>query len=218
MRNSTINDRTLDAAISDALTELALDLRWSFNHSADRLWKQLDHELWDLTHNPWVLLQTVSREKLQTITSDPGFQGILADLHREKALIEKSESWFQTAHPHSGVSTVAYFSMEFMLSEALPISLGGLGNVTAISLKQQATWVCRWSALACSINRAISARRLMHKATSKLCTHSMILGSFRFGQCANQAANGCAWRPLSRLQVVDQSLAGPGRPGEIVFA
>ncbi len=135
MRNSTIDDRTLDAAISDALTELALDLRWSFNHSADRLWKQLDHELWDLTHNPWVLLQTVSREKLQTITSDPGFQGILADLHREKALIEKSESWFQTAHPHSGVSTVAYFSMEFMLSEALPIYSGGLGNVAGDQLK-----------------------------------------------------------------------------------
>ena len=55
----TIGDRPLDPAISDALTDLALDLRWSFNHSADRLWEQLDPELWELTHNPWVLLQTV---------------------------------------------------------------------------------------------------------------------------------------------------------------
>jgi len=135
MRDSTIDDRPLDAGISDALTELALDLRWSFNHSADQLWKQLDHELWDLTHNPWVLLQTVSREKLQTVTSDPGFQELVADLRREKALIEKSEAWFQTAHPRSGVSTVAYFSMEFMLSEALPIYSGGLGNVAGDQLK-----------------------------------------------------------------------------------
>ena len=135
MRDSKINARLLDARISDALTELALDLRWSFNHSADQLWKQLDHELWDLTHNPWVLLQTVSREKLQTVASGPGFQELVADLRREKTLIEKAEAWFQTAHPRSGISTVAYFSMEFMLSEGLPIYSGGLGNVAGDQLK-----------------------------------------------------------------------------------
>ncbi|MFZ0807724.1 MAG: alpha-glucan family phosphorylase [Candidatus Sulfotelmatobacter sp.] len=130
-----ITDRSLDPAISDALTDLALDLRWSFNHSADQLWAQLDPELWELTHNPWVLLQTVSREKLQSVTSDPTFQQLLADLHHEKALAEESEAWFQKAHPHSGVSTIAYFSMEFMLSEALPIYSGGLGNVAGDQLK-----------------------------------------------------------------------------------
>ena len=140
MSDSTIVDRQiadhpLDTAISDALTDLALDLRWSFNHSADQLWEQLDPELWELTHNPWVLLQTVSREKLQTVTSDPRFQRLLADLHREKTLAEESEAWFQKAHPRSGVSTIAYFSMEFMLSEALPIYSGGLGNVAGDQLK-----------------------------------------------------------------------------------
>ena len=110
-------------------------IRWSFNHSADQLWEQLDPELWELTHNPWVLLQTVSREKLQSVTSDPRFQKLLADVHREKTLAEESESWFQKAHPRSGVSTIAYFSMEFMLSEALPIYSGGLGNVAGDQLK-----------------------------------------------------------------------------------
>jgi glycogen phosphorylase len=131
----TITDRPLDTAISDALTDLALDLRWSFNHSADQLWEQLDPELWELTHNPWVLLQTVSRAKLQIVTSDPKFQRLLADVHREKTLVEESEAWFQKAHPRSGVSTIAYFSMEFMLSEALPIYSGGLGNVAGDQLK-----------------------------------------------------------------------------------
>ena len=135
MSSSTIDDRPFDKGISDALTDLALDLRWSFNHSADQLWEQLDPELWELTHNPWVLLQTVSREKLQTVTSEPGFQKLLADLHREKMLAEASEAWFQKAHPGSGVSTIAYFSMEFMLSEALPIYSGGLGNVAGDQLK-----------------------------------------------------------------------------------
>src|SRR5579862_3463004 len=131
----TIADRPLDTAISDALTDLALDLRWSFDHSADQLWEQLGPELWELTHNPWVLLQTVSREKLQSVTSDPRFQKLVADLRREKTVTEESEAWFQKAHPRSGLSCVAYFSMEFMLSEALPIYSGGLGNVAGDQLK-----------------------------------------------------------------------------------
>ena len=133
--SSTFVDHPLDTTISDALTDLASDLRWSFNHSADRLWEQLDPELWELTHNPWVLLQTVSQEKLQSVTADPDFQKLLTDLHRENTLAEQSDAWFQKAHPRSGVSTIAYFSMEFMLSEALPIYSGGLGNVAGDQLK-----------------------------------------------------------------------------------
>ncbi len=128
-------DHPLDTSISDALTDLALDLRWSFNHAADRLWQQLDPERWELTHNPWVLLQTVSWEKLQSVSADPDFQKLLTALHREKALAEEPNAWFQKAHPRSGISTIAYFSMEFMLSEALPIYSGGLGNVAGDQLK-----------------------------------------------------------------------------------
>ena len=45
----------------NSLAELALDLRWSWNHAADEVWQKLDPALWELTHNPWVVLQTVSR-------------------------------------------------------------------------------------------------------------------------------------------------------------
>jgi len=127
--------RSSETASSDALAELALDLRWSFDHSADKLWEQLDPELWDLTHNPWVILQTVSREKLQSIAADPGSQKLLDDLRRERRTAEESPGWFQNAHPESPLRTVAYFSMEFMLSEALPIYSGGLGNVAGDQLK-----------------------------------------------------------------------------------
>jgi starch phosphorylase len=191
MSGSTFADPPLDAGISDALTDLALDLRWSFNHSADKLWEQLDPELWELTHNPWVLLQTVSREKLQAVTSDPGFQTLLDDLRREKKLAEESEAWFQEAHPGSGVSTIAYFSMEFMLSEALPIYSGGLGNVAGDQLKAASNLGV--PEFLCSTNKAIFGRKLMRKATSKPCTHSMIPASFRFDRCASPTANGCAW-------------------------
>jgi starch phosphorylase len=135
MSSPAYSHRPSETPVSDALTELALDLRWSFNHSADKLWQRLDPELWDLTHNPWVILQTVSQEKLQRVAADPNFQSLLADLHQERRTAEQSEAWFQKTHPNSALKTVAYFSMEFMLSEALPIYSGGLGNVAGDQLK-----------------------------------------------------------------------------------
>ena len=47
----------------------------------------------------------------------------------------KAPAWFQQEHPQSPLTCVAYFSMEFMLSEALPIYSGGLGNVAGDQLK-----------------------------------------------------------------------------------
>ncbi len=135
MSSPVFGKRPSDMSASDNLSELALDLRWSFNHSADKLWARLDPELWDLTHNPWVVLQTVSQERLQSVTAAPDFQALLADLYRERQAAEQSEGWFQQSHPNSQLKTVAYFSMEFMLSEGLPIYSGGLGNVAGDQLK-----------------------------------------------------------------------------------
>ena len=47
----------------------------------------------------------------------------------------EAPAWFQQTYPQSSLSCVAYFSMEFMLSEALPIYSGGLGNVAGDQLK-----------------------------------------------------------------------------------
>jgi starch phosphorylase len=121
--------------ISDALTELALDLRWSFNHSADRLWEWMDPELWGQTHNPWIVLQTVSRKRWQSVIQDADFQLLLRSLHQERRAAEESDAWFQKVHAQSKLEAIAYFSMEFMLSEALPIYSGGLGNVAGDQLK-----------------------------------------------------------------------------------
>jgi glycogen phosphorylase len=135
MSSAAYGARPSETETLDALRGLALDLRWSYDHAADKLWEHLDPELWDATHNPWIVLQTVSREKLQDITTDPNFQSLVADLHRETKMAEKADAWFQKAHPNSALRTVAYFSMEFMLSEALPIYSGGLGNVAGDQLK-----------------------------------------------------------------------------------
>ncbi|MGE5109920.1 MAG: alpha-glucan family phosphorylase, partial [Acidobacteriaceae bacterium] len=117
------------------LTELALDLRWCWNHATDELWRRLDPELWNLTHNPWVVLQTVSRQTTRDAFADPVFRNKANQMLSEKRLVEGGPAWFQTTHPGSPLTCIAYFSMEFMLSEALPIYSGGLGNVAGDLLK-----------------------------------------------------------------------------------
>jgi starch phosphorylase len=119
----------------DALAELALDLRWTWNHATDQLWRQLDPVLWELTQNPWVVLQTVSRDKLQRVLAELAFRKHVDTLVQAAREAAQTPAWFQQACPQAPLSCVAYFSMEFMLSEALPIYSGGLGNVAGDQLK-----------------------------------------------------------------------------------
>ena len=119
----------------DALAELALDMHSSWNHATDLVWRQLDPVLWGLTRNPWLVLQTVSREKLQHFSADPAFRKVVDDLVQSRRDDAAAPAWFQQTHAKSALNCVAYFSMEFMLGEALPIYSGGLGNVAGDQLK-----------------------------------------------------------------------------------
>ena len=138
VRPSRAKDRRLSTDVEgfDSLAELALDMRSSWNHATDEIWRQLDPVLWELTHNPWVVLQTVSREELQRVVSaDPAFRKNVHDLVQARRHAAEAPAWFQKTYPRSPLRSVAYFSMEFMLSEALPIYSGGLGNVAGDQLK-----------------------------------------------------------------------------------
>jgi starch phosphorylase len=119
----------------DSLAKLALDMRWSWNHVTDEVWRQLDPKLWEITHNPWVILQTVSRDSLKKKLDDPAFRKKVDDLIQSGGRAAAEPAWFQKNHPNTPLTCVAYFSMEFMLSEALPIYSGGLGNVAGDQLK-----------------------------------------------------------------------------------
>jgi len=118
-----------------ALNELALNLHWSWNHMADPLWEALDSYLWNTTQNPWVILQTVSEDKVKTLLATPDFQERLSALLQHKRKFFAADAWFQKTHPGAALLTIAYFSMEFMLTEALPIYSGGLGNVAGDQMK-----------------------------------------------------------------------------------
>ena len=126
---------TTDINGLDTLAELALDLRWAWCHDEDDVWRQLDPDLWELTHNPWVVLQTVSKSQFGKVMDDPDFRNKIEALVLSTENSKKKPAWFQLNYPNTTLHCVAYFSLEFMLSEALPIYSGGLGNVAGDQLK-----------------------------------------------------------------------------------
>ena len=118
----------------EGLAEAGIDMRWSWNHTEDPLWNDIDPDLWNLTHNPWLILQTVSFSHLTRLAQDKDFlQQVDEHLHRHRQALE-GPSWFSEKCPASSLS-IAYFSMEFGLSEALPIYSGGLGVLAGDYLK-----------------------------------------------------------------------------------
>jgi starch phosphorylase len=105
-----------------------------------------------------VVLQTVSRDRIERVLADPVFRKNVDGLVEASRQAAEAPAWFQRNHAEAPLTCAAYFSMEFMLSEALPIYSGGLGMWPAINSKPPAIWVCRWSAWDCSTSRAIFAR------------------------------------------------------------
>src|SRR5258705_8841589 len=104
----------------DSLAELALDLRSAWNHATDHVWRELDPALWDLTHNPWVVLQTVSRDRIESVLASSVFRKNVDALVEASRRAMAAPAWFQQKHSGTPLTCAAYFSMEFMLSEALP--------------------------------------------------------------------------------------------------
>jgi starch phosphorylase len=91
--------------------------------------------LWNVTHNPWAVLRTISRDRIEAALADVVFRKYLKELVEQGRDVVETRAWFQQNHSETALSCVAYFSMEFMLNEALPIYSGGLGNVAGDQLK-----------------------------------------------------------------------------------
>src|SRR5699024_4212735 len=79
----------------DALAELALNIRWSWNHAADEVWHQLNPALWELTHNPWIILQSISRNELERQLGEPSFKNKIKELLKQQELSASLPTWFQ---------------------------------------------------------------------------------------------------------------------------
>jgi starch phosphorylase len=118
----------------EGLAEMGLDLRWSWSHGSDVLWEQMDPEIWELTRNPWLILLTISGGRLQALAKDASFRRrVQEQLAQHRQYLEGS-TWFSQTHGKLS-TTIAYLSMEFGLSEALPVYSGGLGILAGDVLK-----------------------------------------------------------------------------------
>lgn len=121
--------------VRDQLEALALDLRWAWSHSTDDLWERLDPVLWGTTRNPWLVLQATSDRDLASFVADRDNAQALERCVRRHAAALATPAWFSQIASRDALSLVAYFSMEFGLSEALPIYAGGLGVLGGDHLK-----------------------------------------------------------------------------------
>jgi len=118
-----------------ALTELALNLRWTWNHTLDELWKSIDPLLWERTHNPWLILQNTSPHRLEELCRDATFSQTLARAIEEHLHYLGEPGWYAEQKTAGDSKRIAYFSMEFGLSEALALYAGGLGVLAGDYLK-----------------------------------------------------------------------------------
>lgn len=117
------------------LATLALDLRWSWHHGSDVLWQQLGEELWQTTQNPWLILESVSDARLQQLSHEPAFLSLLRQQLDERDNSYAEPAWFDDSRAAHLSGQVAYFSMEFGISESLPIYSGGLGILAGDTMK-----------------------------------------------------------------------------------
>ena len=130
----TFQQRSLPQGL-DKLTNLALDLRWTWSHEGDQLWRTVNPEIWARTKNPWLMLQSLSRVELQKLARNPQFSEELDRLLAAREEHYSKPSWFKENHLQGKLGTVAYFSMEFGIGEALPLYAGGLGILAGDYLK-----------------------------------------------------------------------------------
>ncbi|MGH9000443.1 MAG: alpha-glucan family phosphorylase [Acidimicrobiia bacterium] len=117
------------------LHSLAFNLRWSWDERTRDLFRWLDPAGWEASgHDPVALLGIVARERLLAMTKDPGFMSFMTSVHEELVRYTERHRWFQ-GRKGSPLRSVAYFSPEFGITEALPQYSGGLGVLAGDHLK-----------------------------------------------------------------------------------
>ena len=117
------------------LHELAMNLQWSWDGHTRNLFRWIDPAAWEVTgHDPVRLLGMVGRDRLEALSGDRAFMSFLTEVHSDLKANLSAPSWFQD-RPAGALRTVAYFSPEFGIAEALPQYSGGLGVLAGDHLK-----------------------------------------------------------------------------------
>ena len=119
----------------EQLSELALDLRWTWSHAGDQLWRSISPDVWDITQNPWLILQSLSLVELKKLAQNSELRAEFKHLVEARQEYLSRPGWFKQNYSERVLNPVAYFSMEFGVGEALPLYAGGLGILAGDYLK-----------------------------------------------------------------------------------
>ncbi len=122
----------------EPLRELALNLWWTWDREALDLFRYLDAELWEKTyHNPAAMLGQISQEQLDAASKNNTFLAHLQVIHRKFKEYHKIPTWLESNYNDDALNNlkIAYFSMEYGLTECMPLYSGGLGVLAGDHLK-----------------------------------------------------------------------------------
>ncbi len=122
----------------ERLRELAYNLHWSWDHEAMALFRRLDRDLWeDTEHNPVWQMGLISQEALEAAAHDEAFMAHLdrACSRFDTYMSKEARTWYRRQHGEFDQPYIAYFSMEYGLTECLRNYSGGLGVLSGDHLK-----------------------------------------------------------------------------------
>ena len=112
------------------LQELSKNLWWVWNYEATDLFEEMNPELWiKVGGNPVLLLQKLKTDDYKNLVKNKAFMKRMNDVYAKfKA--------YMNVKPSKKVPSIAYFSMEYGLTEILKIYSGGLGVLAGDYLKE----------------------------------------------------------------------------------
>lgn len=122
-----------------ALEQLSINLRWSWHKPTQDLFATIDEDLWSQCGaDPVALLGAVRPQRLDELAGDVDFGERLDALAADLSDYLTRPHWYQRQADGGEVAMptgIAYFSMEFGVSQVLPNYSGGLGILAGDHLK-----------------------------------------------------------------------------------
>ncbi len=117
------------------LRELAYNYWWCWNSDARELFQRMDRQIWkDVHHNPVMLINRLSQEKLKTLSEQDDFVRFLDSVYVEFQNYISGKKWFHKNENYRK-GKIAYFSPEYGINESFPNYSGGLGVLAGDHLK-----------------------------------------------------------------------------------
>lgn len=116
--------------------ELAMNLWFSWNQQGLRLFRHMDRDLWEkIAHNPVNMISKISQSRIMDLLEDEGFLSQMEKTYESFTdyMSEKGVYSFLISQPID--FKIGYFSMEYGITESLPIYSGGLGILAGDHLK-----------------------------------------------------------------------------------